>query len=58
MQTFGMKKISTNLEGLNTFSSSMEIMPTERTLRNMLMLCPKGGGLEEVAINLGGLLGI
>jgi len=31
MQTFGMKKISTNLDGPNTSTSSMETMPIEIT---------------------------
>ncbi len=32
MHTFGMKKISTDLNNLNTSTSSMETMPIEITL--------------------------
>jgi hypothetical protein len=53
------KKNSTNLDGLNTSTSSMETMPIEITLAlKYVNVCPEEGGPKEAAKNLCRLVGI
>jgi hypothetical protein len=59
MQTFGMKRISTDLDGPNTSISSMETMHTEITPTSKYVdVLPRRKWPQGAAKNLGGLLGI